>query len=305
MSTKRIYLLGLTLLCLIVCGHVRAQRNADFVAASNYVNLKQADSARAYIDKAMRDSAVAKDPQAWYVRGFIYKFYYITKEPNDQVSPARAEALRSLRKAMSMLPDTSKDLRSTIVANLKVIAARYHNDAARSLDTANYILPARNYQMYLEIMKQVEPGMNLKPAEIEFDLALSTIYTKLYQASPKTRATILEQDKEVLNKVLKADPNNISANINMGLLYYNQAVYLIKDSDFDTPLTSLNGIQDDQVKLFKQSLPFTEKAYELDPKKEKTLQALSGIYFGLNDYDKSKLFQEKLDQLKKEKGDQH
>jgi len=300
MKNTRTYLLGLTLLCLFACVHASAQQNPDFVAAFNYVNLKQADSARARIDKAIKDSAVAKEAQSWYVRGFIYKFYYTSKEVTNQSSPARAEALRSLRKALSMLPDTSRELRSSILANMKFIAAKYHNDAAKSLDTSNYQLPIRNFGMYMEIMKQIEPGMNLKPAEIEFNLALSTIYTSLYQANPKTRTNILEMDKEALNKVLKLDPNSVTANYNMGILYYNQAVYLINNSDFDTPLTSLSGIQDNQVQLFRQSLPFTEKAYELDPKKAETLQALSGIYFGLNEYDKSKLFQEKLDELKKQ-----
>jgi len=294
------YLLLITLFC--VCGSMRitAQKNADFVAALNYVNLKQADSARARVDKAMRDSVVAKDAQSWYVRGFIYKFYYVSKEADNQTSPARTEALRSLRKGLSMLPDTAKTLKESINLQMKSLAAKYHNDAARSLDTSNYKIPVQNFATYMDIMKQIEPGMNLKPAEIEINLALSAIYSSLYSANPKTRANILELNKAALLKVLSLDPNNVSANYNMGILYYNQAVFLINNSDYETPLTSLNGIQDDQVQLFKQSLPFTEKAYQLNPKKEETLQALSGIYFGLNDYDKSKLFQEKLDELRKE-----
>jgi hypothetical protein len=301
MIKRHTYILGLTLWCVCMCLSAHAQQNPDFVAAYNYVNLKQADSARARIDKAIKDSAVAKEPQSWYVRGFIYKFYYTSKESNNQTSPARVEALRSLRKALSMLPDTAKELKNSISANMKFIAAKFHNDAAKSLDTSNYQLPIKNFGMYMEIMKQIEPGMNLKPAEIEFNLALSTIYTSLYQANPKTRTNILDLDKEALNKVLKLDPNNVTGNYNMGILYYDQAVYLINNSDFETSIVSLNGIQDNSIQLFKQSLPFAERAYELDPKREETLQELSGIYFGLNDYDKSKLFQEKLDELKKQK----
>ena len=86
----------------------------------------------------------------------------------------------------------------------------------------------------------------------------------------------------------------------MGILYYNQAVRLIKGADYDLDLTSMDGIQDDQVKLFKQSLPLMKKVHELDPQKEEAIQALSGIYFGLNDYESSKRFQEMIDARKQE-----
>ena len=109
--------------------------------------------------------------------------------------------------------------------------------------------------------------------------------------------------KGAYNRVLTVDPDNVSANYNMGILYYNQAVYLIKVTDFDIDLTTMDGLQENQIKLFKQSLPLIEKAYQLDPQKEEAVQALSGIYFGLNDYQKSQLFMEKLEQMKKQKKD--
>ena len=103
--------------------------------------------------------------------------------------------------------------------------------------------------------------------------------------------------KASYNKVLAIDPNNISANYNMGILYYNQAVHLINQSDYDLDIVALNDVQDNSINLFKSSLPFMEKAYSLDPNRRETLLGLSGIYFSLNEKEKSNEFKQKLEQI--------
>jgi hypothetical protein len=276
-------------------------QNADFIAAHNFANQNKVDSAKARIDKAMSDPKVQKDAQAWYVRGFIYKMYYKAKESENRSSPARIEAVRAFRKSIQL--DTSKQLLNDDKENLKYLAVRYHNDAAKALDTSNYETPIYNFQQYKDIMNEIEPSMSTKGKEIEFTMALATVYTNLYLASPRVRNKYLDMAKGAYNRVLTVDPDNVSANYNMGILYYNQAVYLIKVTDFDIDLTTMDGLQENQIKLFKQSLPLIEKAYQLDPQKEEAVQALSGIYFGLNDYQKSQLFMEKLEQMKKQKKD--
>lgn len=107
--------------------------------------------------------------------------------------------------------------------------------------------------------------------------------------------------KSSYNKVLELDPNNIGANYNMGILYYNQAVNLINQSDYDLDIVALSDIQDNSIKLFKESLPFMEKAYSLDPRRKETLLGLSGIYFSLNEFDKSNMFKLKLEEIEKQK----
>ncbi len=273
-------------------------QNADFVAAYTFIQQKQVDSAKVHIDRAIKDPVTAKDPQVWYVRGFIYKFYYKTKESDNRSSPARVEALKCFRK--SIVLDTAHKFTSDNHDNMKSIATRYYNDAAQALDTSNYKVPILNFGTYREIMKEVDPSIDLTQKETEFSMALANIYTNLYNKSPKTRDNFLELAKDCYNKVLAVQPNNVSANYNMGILYYNQAVRLIKGADYDIDLTSIDGIQDDQVKLFKQSLPLMKKVHELDPQKEEAIQALSGIYFGLNDFETSKHFQEMIDAKKKQ-----
>ena len=73
------------------------------------------------------------------------------------------------------------------------------------------------------------------------------------------------------------------------------------DIDYDINLDSVMAVQNHSVDLFKESLPFAEKAYEIEPKREETLIVLSGIYYSLNEFQKSKAYQQMLDDLRKQK----
>ncbi|MFI5151399.1 MAG: hypothetical protein ACHQRM_16850 [Bacteroidia bacterium] len=296
--SKRLTYIFVLVLFLTGVVQVYAQ-NPDFVAAFEFAHQNKADSAKARIDKAMLDANVQKNAKAWYVRGFIYKLYYKTREAENRSSPARVEAVRSLRKSIQL--DSTKQFVNDCKDNLKYLASRYHNDAAKALDTGNYEIPIYNFEQYRQIMNEIEPGQSTKAKEIEFTMALANVYTKLYVVNPKQRARFLDQAKGAYNQVLIVDPENTSTNFNMGLLFYNQAVYLIKGADYDIPLSTIDGLQENQVKLFKQSLPYMLKTIELDPLKEDAIRALSGIYFGLGDYDKSQHYMEILDKIKKEK----
>ena len=99
--------------------------------------------------------------------------------------------------------------------------------------------------------------------------------------------------KTSLQKVLDIDSKNISANINLGILYYNQGATLMRMMDYDVDLAQLDIIQENAKKLFKQSLPFMIKVYELDPKTEKALESLEGIYSALLDEEKANEFKQK------------
>jgi hypothetical protein len=70
------------------------------------------------------------------------------------------------------------------------------------------------------------------------------------------------------------------------------------DIDYDDSLGVVFDVQDHSVELFKQSLPFAEKAYVIEPKREETLIVLSGIYYSLNEFEKSDKYKEMLDNLR-------
>jgi hypothetical protein len=93
----------------------------------------------------------------------------------------------------------------------------------------------------------------------------------------------------------------LDANYNMGILYYNEAVTKIQESEYETDLIALSQLQDECIEIFKKSLPYMEKAYALDPNNKNVLLGLSGIYFSLNDEAKSNEFKAKYDALNNKK----
>ena len=69
--------------------------------------------------------------------------------------------------------------------------------------------------------------------------------------------------------------------------------------DFETDLIALSETQDKTIEIFKKSLPFMEKAYQLNPKRKETLQGLEGIYYSLNENEKYDKIKQELIELEK------
>lgn len=288
----------LTLMLLVAMWSNAQQSKVN--AAYTFLQQGQLDSAKATIDAAVVHPETSNDGQAWYLRGFVYKSIYNQKEKADRQSIARIEALNSFKKSLSV--DTSQENVQENIKNIKYLATTLYNDAGASLDAVDYKIAIDNFNKFLQYYALVDNSPeNLKQKNIDFNLAIASVYSKIFESDRKGKIEFLNLAKGAFNKVLELDPNNISANYNMGILYYNQAVNLINQSDYDLDIVALSDIQDNSIKLFKESLPFMEKAYSLDPKRKETLLGLSGIYFSLNEFDKSNMFKQKLEEIEKQK----
>ena len=75
----------------------------------------------------------------------------------------------------------------------------------------------------------------------------------------------------------------------------------MNELDYDAQLDKLDVIQDNAAKLFKQSLPFMLKVYELEPKDKRVIEGLEGIYSALLDEAKSNEFKRKKEALNNNK----
>jgi hypothetical protein len=293
LSIKRTLIFGILLFAAVAS---KAQQ--DKVAAA-YTFLKQGDldSAKIMIDLALTDVKIQKDAEAWYVRGFVYKSLFNQNERLNKKSLLRLEALSSFKKSIEI--DTTPENIQENNKNIKYLATTLYNDAASSLDTIDYKIAIENFAIFKKYYALVDPSVeNIKQKDIDFSLAIASVYTKFFEAN-RTRVEFLNLAKAEYNKVLLLDANNIPANYNMGILYYNQAVNLINQSDYDLDIVALGDLQDNSILLFKQSLPFMEKAYALDPKRKETLLGLSGIYFSLNQKEKSDEFKQKFEEIGK------
>ncbi len=285
------------LFLLLVAANAVAQVEDDLKRATDFLQSGNLDSAKIVINEMIGESENANNGNIWYFRGFIYKSIYNKYERDDKNSPSRLEALKSFRQSFSI--DTSAVTIQESKKNIKYLATTLYNDAAISLDSMDYKLAIEIFGKFKQYYQLIDTSkQNLTQTNLKFLLALASVYTIIFDQDKIGKAEFLTLAKNTYIQILEIDPNNITANYNMGILYYNQAVNLINQLDYAIDIVTLNDAQDNSIGLFRESLPFMERAYQLDPSRRETLYGLSGIYFSLNEIDKSNLFKQKLEQIK-------
>ncbi len=257
---------------------------------------EELEKAQRLIDTAIVDTLLKNDSRTWYYRGNIYKELFKKMEFDNKQSPFRVTAISSFKKSYEL--DNGTEISISSQKNLKYLASTIFNDAATSFDTENYLLAIENYNSYKEIMHYLEPEADFKERDIQFKLALATTYTVLSSKDSTNKDSFLEKVKALYKEVLILDSNNVSANYNMGILYYNQGADMVNNMDYSLDLEELNRIQEELYVIFKKSLPFMKKAYDLNPNKEETLIGLQGIYYSMNDMEKSEAYKKELEELK-------
>lgn len=273
---------------------VFAQGNKVAVALGHFQseNFTEAKSA---IDDASIDDVSSLDPYTWYVRGFIYKELYKTSEKSNPESNLREESFLSFKKSIDL--DKENEHKEDNEQNLKYLATTYFNDVVLTLNPKDYKIAIKNFENFSEIKKMLNEVEALKSMEIEYKLALASVYTTIYESDRKNNVEYFNKVENLYLNILEIDSENISANYNLGILYYNKAVNIINELDFDMDIFAFMEIQETTVEIFKQSLPFMEKAYKLDPEKKETLKGLEGIYFSLHEIEKSNEIKAKLEKL--------
>ena len=127
-------------------------------------------------------------------------------------------------------------------------------------------------------------------------MAVGSLYSDIFNKDNKN-TNAQEVAKLALLKVLDMQPENPSANINLGIMYYNQAVNLGKGLDYGADFNQIDVVQENIVKLAKQAEQFIIKVYKLDNKNVKAVEALHSIYKMLNEKAKEEEFKKKCKEL--------
>jgi hypothetical protein len=287
----------ITLFCLLllaaVPGHAQF-RNYD-KAYKLYTERKQVDSARIYIDSAVANPETNKDFIVWMIRGFIYKELHKTKEMHNPASPLRETSVASYKMALK-LDSTGANVQQieSIKKSLNYVASTYHNDIGKTLDTLNYQQSLKNAEKYKELKKFLkDPAFDEKTYDYDIYLILGSMFEKDYENNDSKN--LLDLAKVYLFKAYEIKNNTFSVNKNIGFLYYNQSVSIIKKMDYDIPLDQLPVYQDQSVKLGQQALSYCLKAHQLNPEDRAVIEALAGIYYLLNDNEKHNEYKKKLE----------
>ena len=263
--------------------------------AQQLLQSKNADLARQAIDSVILNPETKADFVSWTTRAYIYFEIYKRTDKLKLYSPLRDTIVSSLKTSNKLKPD------ETFAANnkklLSNIAAGYFNFSKNLLmDSVNYKNSLIAYNKFKENYLLAEPGTNFIARDVEYYLAVGSLYSDIFNRDNKNTAA-QETAKITLLKVLDLQPENPSANINLGIMYYNQAVNLGKGLDYGADFTQIDVVQENIIKLAKQAEQFIIKVYKVDNKNLKAVEALHSIYKMLNDKAKEEEFKKKCKEL--------
>jgi len=253
------------------------------------------EEAQISVEEAVKDSTLATNPTTWYLRGFIYKDLYKAKPHLDTIIPLRTTAVNSFVQLLAI--DSTGKYDTDTYTSLKYIGVTLYNDAIKDLESGNHERSKDRFQQFkTTITLSKDTTINLPSQEVDYYLNLGSFFTLLNQQNDSTG--YLDSAKQAYDYVLGVDSLNVKANYNLGVLFYNQAVNIISDLDYEeVDLIAFSDIEDQSIELFKQSLPYMELAYSLAPNDRNTIEGLAGIYFSLREFDKSNEFKAKLETL--------
>lgn len=251
-------------------------------------------AARTLIDVAVKSDAHKDDPEAWLLRGFVYKDLYKGTGESGEGDILRDEAVASLFTCVEL--DTIGTYRDNATQAYDYLARTYFNDAAKALNEMEDERALVMFGKYKEAVYRLDPKADLVAREIEFTNALGTVYTKRFNQD-RTAMDRFDKATEAYKKVLELDPENYGANYNLATLYFNRGVYKIRRINADDEIPSILEIQQASREHFQEALPYMLKAHDMDPGRRETLLGLEGIYYSLQDQENSDKFRELFEEL--------
>lgn len=240
--------------------------------------------AKQLLDKAVKSEAFSAMPEAWVLRGFVYKDLYKAEQGVTQSDQLRDEALASLY--LGNQADASGQYRFNVMQAFDYLTRTMNNDAARALNSQDHERGLAMYAKYKEATLRMEPKTDFTARDIEFYNALGTVYSKNHRHD-REDTVWFNKAVTAFRRVLDVDPENYGANFNLATLYYNVGVAKIKAISADNDIPSLKQIQEVSREIFRQALPYMKKAHDLNPKRKETILGLESIHYSLQDVEKS------------------
>ncbi len=162
-----------------------------------------------------------------------------------------------------------------------------------------------------ELIGKLEMAIQQEPDNVSLYTTLGSVYDNLFQKETQQEGEYDKDKAEELfqkalsyyQQALEKDPQSFDANYSVGALYYNKAVVVIKEMQALEDDYSREGLrkydekQKELIGLFKEALPWFQKAEALNPNDQNTLIALKEIYARLDDLEMSAVFKERLERV--------
>ena len=173
----------------------------------------------------------------------------------------------------------------------QILASEYLN----MKDSANYEkVLAEGAKLFPSDAFFVQTLINIYINNGNYDKAITYLNEAIAQ-DPKNaqlydvKGRLLEQEKKfdealaLYKDAIKMDPNYADAYGNIGRIYYNQAIEANDKAANIKDVKAYNKAKKEEVEpLFKEALPYYEKAHQLKPEEREFMVALRGIYYNLD-----------------------
>jgi hypothetical protein len=192
--------------------------------AQQLLKAKQSDQALVVVDSVITHPQTKDDFITWTTRAYIYFDIYKRTDRLKLHSPLRDSIISSLRKSEHLKPDSMYARQNKSL--LTNIAVGYYNLGKTLLqDSVNYERSQAAYDNFKMLFLEAVPSADLNTRDIEYNLAVGSLYLDIFMKNT-SNTEAGEVAKVYLLKVLDLQPDNPSALVNMGLMYYNQAAHL-------------------------------------------------------------------------------
>ncbi len=164
----------------------------------------------------------------------------------------------------------------------------------------NYYIKKADYNM---LLTKLNSFIKKEPNNISLYIALSNVYQELLAQGKVGEQQSMDLSYNILNQAYLKSPQNFEVQYNLGVIYYNKAVRLMKQ------LNSLSGVHSpsanknwqllkiDMDNCFKKALPYFLSAEKINSSDRNTITALYEIYSRLNDNSKSMYYINKLSKM--------
>ncbi|TRX70519.1 tetratricopeptide repeat protein [Carboxylicivirga sp. M1479] len=171
-----------------------------------------------------------------------------------------------------------------VADNLKRGFVKYPEDERILTTLIQYYLDAQQNDAALEYLNT---AIEKDPENPSFYYARGVLYETL------------DKDQAIVNyeKCLEIDDSFFNALYNIGVIYYNKGVEQQNVANDKTTTKEFNAAMDVANGFWEKSLPYMEKAHEVQPEEAAVLETLKGLYYRFERMDKYNEVKAKLEAL--------
>ena len=145
-------------------------------------------------------------------------------------------------------------------------------------DSAFFLNNLINTYIYSNRNEKAVEMLNVAIQKNPNDANLYNVMGRVYETGLKDNDNAEKYFKTALEK----DPNLTDALSNIGRIYYNQGVNKLSEANMINDSKKYQEELTIAKDLFKQALPYFQKAHEMKPSESEYMVALRGIYYNLN-----------------------